>query len=142
DLIDQYLNVHPMHRVMLKAWLGFTLAHPKIEGNYFPNLVLISEPGRGKTRLCRIIAALLDPNAVGVQRFPKDETNLAIAMELSHPALFDNIRAIGDDMSDALCMAATGTAFPSRKLFTNKGRVVLHPHGPLVLNGAHPFIQR
>jgi hypothetical protein len=29
-LLDKYINLHPVNRVLLMGWLSYTLAHPKV----------------------------------------------------------------------------------------------------------------
>ena len=65
-LLDQYLNLAPVDILLLKAWISYTLAHPKLATTKYPILLLQGEQGAGKSFLCSIVQALTDPNTVGV----------------------------------------------------------------------------
>lgn len=140
--LDRYLNLESMERFLLTAWILYTLAHPKLPTTVFPILVLIGGQGTGKSVLGRMISSLIDPNAVGLRTFPKAERDLAIAAQQSHLLLFDNLRAITPAMSDLLCIAATGGAYSTRRLYTDAEEVDLQLHVPIVLNGIAPVIDQ
>ena len=143
DLLKPYLNLSDVDRLLLIAWLSYTLAHPKISTSKFPILVINGDQGTGKTSLCNnVISALIDPNLVGVQVFPKSAKDLAIASQHAHVLAYDNMRNFRSDMSDLLCMASTGGAITNRALYTDADQHVLFLHGALVLNGIHGFINQ
>jgi hypothetical protein len=141
-LLDKYLNLDPASIVLLKGWISYTLAHAKVSTTSFPILVLNGDQGSGKTFLCRIIQALIDPSVVGVQTFPQNVKDLGIAAEHSHALFYDNLRNIRPSMSDKLCTAATGGATTTRQLYTNTEQSVLWLHVALVLNGIHAFLDQ
>jgi hypothetical protein len=143
DLLKPYLNLSDVDRLLLIAWLSYTLAHPKIATSKFPILVINGDQGTGKTSLCNnVISPLIDPNLIGVQVFPRSAKDLAIASQNAHVLCYDNMRNFKSDMSDLLCMAATGGAISNRALYTDADQNVLHLHGALVLNGIHGFINQ
>ncbi|MFC1772598.1 hypothetical protein ACFL3A_04500 [Pseudomonadota bacterium] len=141
-LLDKYLNLHPTNAVLLIAWLSYTLAHPKISTTNFVILVLHGDQGSGKTFLCRIIQALVDPGVVGVQTFPHNQKDLVVAAMNSHVLFYDNMRSITPAMADKLCIAATGGHLTGRRLYTDAEQQVHRLHVALVLNGIHSFIEQ
>jgi hypothetical protein len=143
ELLKKYLNISDIDRLLFIAWLSYTLAHPKISTSNFIILVINGDQGSGKTTICNnLIYPLIDPNLVGVQVFPGNAKDLAIALQNSHVLCFDNMRNFKADMSDILCMAATGGAISNRALYSDADQNVLHLHGALVLNGIHGFINQ
>jgi hypothetical protein len=139
-LIDKYLNLHPTHIVLLMAYVSYTLAHPKVSTTNYLILVLRGDQGSGKSFLCWIIQALLDPRAVGVQTFPSNRKDFVIAAQHAHALFYDNMRDIKPLMADLLCMSATGGALTTRELYTNGEQHVHWLHAAVVLNGIHDII--
>ncbi len=143
NLLKQYVNLHPTSFILFIAWLTYTLAHPKVKNSKYVILVLTGNQGSGKSSLCNnIIYVLIDPNNIGVQIMPSNPKDLAIAAQNSHVLCYDNIREFKVQMSDLLCIAATGGALTSRQLFTDADQQVLFMHVALVLNGIHSFIEQ
>jgi len=141
NLIDKYLqNLHPVSRMLLKAWMTYTLSKPKVPTSKFVILQLLGGQGSGKSMLTKLIKRLLDPAVTDVQTMPANEKDLGIAVQQAHVVCFDNLRDISKLMSDRLCTVATGGSQTGRQLFTNDEQNVIELHGALVLNGIHPFV--
>lgn len=141
-LLNKYVNIHATGTILLLAWISYTIAHAKVSTTNFVFLVLYGDQGSGKSTLCRIIQALLDPNVVGVQTFPHNQNDLAIAAQNAHALFYDNLRSIKPLMADKLSIASTGGAVTARQLYTNADQAVLWLHVALVLNGIHNFIDQ
>lgn len=142
-LLNKYLNMSDLSKVLFIAWLSYTLAHPKIATSKFPILVLQGNQGTGKTSLCNnVIIKLIDPSSIGVQLLPTNPKDLAIAAQNSHVLCYDNIRAFRQSMADNLCVAATGGSITARQLYSDADQHVLNLHVALVLNGIHSFIDQ
>jgi hypothetical protein len=143
EKLDLYLNMNDMEKVLLKGYLSYTLAHPKIASSSFIILQLLGDQGSGKSSLCKnIIQPLIDPNIVGVQTFPRSVRDLVVAVRNAHVTCFDNMRYVTPTMSDAMCTASTGGAISTRQLYTNADQHISPLHGALVLNGIHAFIDQ
>jgi hypothetical protein len=141
NLLKKYLNVHATSVVQLVAWITYTLAHPKAPSSKYPILVLSGNEGSGKSSLCKnVLIRLIDPNAIGVQVFPQNAKDLAIASQTAHLLCFDNIRGFKHNMADMLCIAATGGTITTRQLYTNDEQQSISLHAAIVLNGIHSFI--
>jgi len=141
NVIDKYLqNLHPVSRMLLKAWMTYTLSKPKVPTSKFVILQLLGGQGSGKSMLTKLIKRLLDPAVTDVQTLPANERDLAIAVQQAHVVCFDNLRDISKLMSDRLCTVATGGSQTGRQLFTNDEQSVIEMHGALVLNGIHAFV--
>lgn len=137
--LSRFLNISGLDRCLLIAWLSYTLGHPKLAMNTFIILVLFGDQGTGKSFLARLILALVDPNSLGLQTFPRDERDLAIAAAQAHVLCYDNLRQIKPLMADRLCAAASGANFSTRRLYSDDDQVILRLHVALVLNGIHAF---
>jgi hypothetical protein len=143
DLLTKYVNLSATDHLLFVAWLSYTLAHPKVSTSKYPILVLQGGQGSGKTSLCNnVILRLIDPSAIGVQRMPPNEKDLAIAVQNAHVVAFDNVRGFKSSISDLFCTVATGGQLVSRQLYTDAEQSVLHLHGALVLNGIHSFVNQ
>ncbi len=141
QLLKKYLNVHPTEITLLVAWITYTLAHPKMPSSKYPILVLQGNEGSGKSSLCKnIIIRIIDPSVIGVQVFPQNAKDLAIASQNAHVLCFDNLRGFKANMADMLCIAATGGTITSRQLYTDADQQAIPLHVALVLNGIHSFI--
>ena len=126
----------------MKAWASYTLAHAKRPGTSYVLLIPGGGQGAGKTFFCRIIQSLVDPSPVGVQTFPRDAREFAVATQLSHLTVYDNVRSLRPEMSDVLCRAATASELAVRKLYTDADVVTLPMHGAFILNGMHTFVDQ
>lgn len=135
DRLKKYIKAHPASVLLIIAWITYTIAHPKQDSSKYVILVLQGGEGSGKTSLCKILQRLIDPSAVSVRSFPRNIQDLAVATQSSHLVIFDNIRSIPPQMSDALCMSSTGGSVSGRKLFTDDVQASQSLHVALILNG-------
>lgn len=141
SLLRKYLNLDDASAKLFTAWLSYTLVHPKVDTSKFVILVLNGGKGSGKTLLCKnIIQTLVDPSRIGVQSMCTNPQDLAVATMNAHVVIYDNLRSLSNQMSDALCMTSTGGAMSGRALYTDNEQAVTPFHGALVLNGIHAFI--
>ncbi len=138
--LKKFLNVHPADMVLLVGWITYVLAHPKVPTAKYPILVLQAAEGSGKSTLCNLLIRLVDPSALGIQVFPHNATDLAIAGQHSHLLCFDNLRSFKPHMADMLCIAATGGTLTTRQLYTDADQQAIPLHVALVLNGITQFI--
>lgn len=142
-LIRKYVNLHSTDLVLFIAWVAYTLAHPKVSTSKYLILTLGGGQGTGKTSLCtNVILPLIDPSVVGVQMLPSSDRDLAIALHDAHLRCFDNVRGFKHAMADTLCIAATGGAITTRRLYTDADLHVVQLHGALVFNGIHAFVNQ
>lgn len=139
----RYLNLTEEEQWLLIAWITYTLAHPKVRSSNYVILVLRGERGSGKSTMCNItLGSLLGPSTIGVQAFPGSQVDLAIAVQNSHVAMYDNLRKLTPSQADNLCRCSTSAAVSTRLLYTNGQEYTHTLHGALVLNGIHSFIDQ
>jgi len=142
QLLKSYLNLDDVSFMLLRAWLSYTLAHPKVSSSMFVILLLLGGQGSGKTFASKLIRRLIDPSPIGVQALPTNSKDLAISTQNGHVSCFDNARFIAPAMSDMFCTAATGGTLTTRQLYTDADQQVILLHGALIINGIHAFINQ
>lgn len=142
ELLRKYVNLDDTSYILFRAWLSYTLAHPKVSSSKYVILSVFGGQGSGKSFFSKVIKDIVDPSCIGVQAIPVSTKDLAIATQNSHVLCFDNLRAISHAMSDALCIASTGGSIACRQLYSDGGQHVIPLHGALVLNGIHHFVSQ
>jgi hypothetical protein len=98
-------------------------------------LVVLGTAGSAKSTFSRILRLLIDPSSVPTQALPKAIADLMITASNSHLLVFDNVRTLSVEMSDALCQLATGGGSRARTLYTNSEETLVHVTKPCILNG-------
>lgn len=110
-------------------------------GPYFL-LLIEAEQGSGKSFLASLLKSLLDPSALARARLPESEHDLIIQAKESDLLNFDNASYISNRMSDALCSLATGSAFGTRKYYTDDELRLITACRPFILNGIGEYARR
>ena len=105
-------------------------------------LVVNGEQGTGKSVLCRIARALVDPNKAPLRRPPRDDRDLMIAACNGWVVAYDNLSGVGPNLSDALCSLATGGGFATRELYTDDEEKLFQASRPIIINGIDNLTNR
>jgi hypothetical protein len=84
-----------------------------------PILLIQGEQGTAKSNLIRTLLALVDPQPAADRTPPRDQREWAIFARASWAFCYDNITAIPDWLSNALCKGVTGDAVLQRVLHTD-----------------------
>ncbi|MFQ2383770.1 hypothetical protein [Aeromonas dhakensis] len=136
-----WFNCDTPQQLLLLAWLTFVVATPKDAKLPIPILVIEAPAGSGKSFMCsKVIRQLVDPSSVASQAMPKNIKDIAISAKSSHALIYDNLRHINNDLSDALCLVATGGAISSRKLYSDDEELSIEMRCALVLNSIHTVV--
>lgn len=98
-------------------------------------LVVLGTAGSSKSTFSRILRLLIDPSSVPTQALPRSVADLMITASNSHLLVFDNVRTLSLDLSDALCQLATGGGVRKRTLYTDNEETLIHVTKPCILNG-------
>jgi hypothetical protein len=124
--------------VLIVAWLLAALR----PGGPYPLLAISGEQGSAKTVLCKLLKALVDPNAAPVRSLSREERELMIAANNGYLLAFDNLSGLPIWLSDALCRLASGGSFAVRQLYTDDEEVLFEAARPILLNGIEEVISR
>jgi hypothetical protein len=139
EALSSFLNLPSRNDfVLIVAWL---LAALRCKGPY-PLLAVSGEQGSAKSTLCKLLRALVDPNAAPVRALSREERELMIAANNGHLLAFDNVSGLPHWLSDALCRLATGGSFAVRRLYTDAEEVLFEASRPILLNGIEDVISR
>ena len=139
ESLNSFLNLPSRNDfILIVAWL---LAALRSQGPY-PLLAISGEQGSAKTTLCKLLRALIDPNAAPVRALSREQRELMIAANNSHLLAFDNLSGLPHWLSDALCRLATGGSFAVRQLYTDADEVLFHAARPILVNGIEDVISR
>jgi Bifunctional DNA primase/polymerase, N-terminal len=121
--------------------LAFLLLCLRPNGPYML-LLVEGEQGSGKSFLCSTIKLIIDPNQVEKARLPETQRDLMIHAKDYFLLVFDNVSGMKGDLSDALCVLATGGGFATRKLYTDDELFVFNFCRPVIINGIADFVNR
>ncbi|MDO8878827.1 MAG: hypothetical protein Q7V40_22335, partial [Pseudolabrys sp.] len=121
--------------------LAFLLACLQPAGPYML-LLVEGEQGSGKSFFCKILKRIIDPNQVEKARLPDSERDLMIHAKDYFLLSFDNVSGMKSDLSDALCVLATGGGFATRRLYTDDELFVFAYMRPIMINGIADFANR
>jgi len=124
--------------VLVVAWLLGALR----AGGPYPALAIAGEQGSAKTVLSKLLRALIDPSVAPVRALPRDEREVFIAASNGHVLAFDNVSGLPPWLSDTLCRLTSGSAFSTRRLFTDQDEILLAAARPVILNGIEDIITR
>ena len=121
--------------------LAFLLLCLRPSGPYML-LLVEGEQGSGKSFLCKVLKSIIDPNQVERARLPETQRDLMIHAKDYFLLVFDNVSGMKGDLSDALCVLATGGGFATRKLYSDDELYVFNFSRPVVINGIADFVNR
>jgi putative DNA primase/helicase len=104
-----------------------------------PYMVLLvqGEQGSAKSSLARAARAVFDPNMAELRTASAkiSERDLAIACDANWVLAFDNLSTISPELSDTFCRIATGGAFATRKLHSDRDEAIFSFKRPQMLTG-------
>jgi len=121
--------------------VGFLISSLGPIGPYF-GLIIEGEMGSGKSYLASTIKALLDPSDADRLALPSNDRDLAIHANQFRVLSYDNTSGMKAQISDALCVIATGGGLATRKLYTDGELTVLKTSRPFILNGISGYARR
>ena len=131
DELWEWLNVAPEDRPLVLAFLVAALV-PDIP---HPIMGLFGEQGTGKTTTMKTLVLLIDPSPVPYRKPPRDAEAWVTAAAGSWVVALDNLRDIGDWLSDLLCRAVTGEGDVRRKLYSDSELALFQFRRVVALSG-------
>ena len=140
SLLPRVINVAPgsSDLMLLIGWLVGALRGLKP----FPVLVLIGEPGSGKSCACRFSRRCIDPSQANMSLTPKEPRDLLITTRNSYILGFDNLSKVPDWFSDVLCSISTGAGFRTRTLTTDASETIFSAARPVLMNSVADIVRR
>jgi hypothetical protein len=103
-----------------------------------PILLLAGLQGSGKSCAARMLTMLVDPSPAPLRSEPRDLEQWAVAASGSWVVVLDNLSAIPQWFSDALCKSCTGDGLVKRKLYTDSDLAVLAFRRVVLLTSIDP----
>jgi hypothetical protein len=131
DALWDLANIPAHQRLIVVAWLLECLRDDT------PHVVmeLVGEQGSAKSTTQRLLRMLIDPNVANLRAAPKKVEDVWVCASNSHLVSLENISHLGQDYQDALSVLATGGAYATRTLYTNKEEVIMELRKPIIVNG-------
>ncbi|MBN2161025.1 MAG: hypothetical protein JW807_16660 [Spirochaetes bacterium] len=108
----------------------------------FPILVILAEPGSGKTVATVAIKRLIDPHEAATMSVPREPRDMFAAAGVSWLMPYDNFSNVPQWLSDLFCRFSTGNATIDRELFTNGEAYIYSAKRPTVVNGISDFFSQ
>lgn len=130
-LFDIFSNLSRKQAILVIAWL-FGAMRPT--GPY-PLLALHGSKGSGKSMLTKTLRAILDPAASPMVALHKSPRDFWAHAKVNRLICYDNISALSQEMSDALCQVCTDGSFAMRELYTTSTNHIVRATRPVILNG-------
>jgi hypothetical protein len=124
NILDKFVDLLNVkdddNKLLLKCYIVSLF----IPGIAKPILMLHGEQGSAKSTLQELIKMLVDPSIVKTLTFPRDIHELIQKLSHNYIAYFDNVSAIKEWISDALCRGVTGSGFSKRQLYTDDDDII------------------
>lgn len=108
----------------------------------FPIIVIVAEPGSGKTFITVTIKNLIDPHEAPTLSVPKDPAAMFSTAGVCWLLAYDNFSKVKQWLSDLFCRFSTGGATIDRLLFTNGEAFIASAKRPAVVNGINDFFSQ
>lgn len=134
----EFVNVVDEDRLLVLA----ALMHAWRPGVAQPIVNPLGEHGSLKTSSVRAARALIDPSHADVGTLPRTADELFVVGASSIVAAFDNASHLDAELSDALCVLATGGSRLTRKLYSDGDLSVISARAQVWLNGISDLVTR
>lgn len=108
----------------------------------YPILLLVGEQGSAKSTAARIYRELIDPNTAPLRSAPRDERDLMIALTNGWVIALDNLSAMPDWLSDALCRISTGGGLATRELYSDNAETIFEGQRPVIMTAIEDVASR
>ena len=138
DELRPFVNVDQDGWILFVSWLVSCL---RPQGPY-PVLNLLGEQGAAKSTAARIARALVDPNRAPLRTSPRNPHDFILTATNSWVTALDNLSALPEWLSDALCRLSTGGGYVTRALYTDSDEVIFDAQRPVILTGISELATR
>jgi hypothetical protein len=131
-LILNYINISdPEQQLLLLVYL-ISCFIPD-----FPHaiLVIFGPQGSAKSTLSKLLRRIVDPSFIEVASLPDSLRELVQALAHHAFLFFDNVSFVGEEVSDILCKATTGSGFVKRQLYFDDEDIIYNFKRSIGING-------
>lgn len=128
-LVQEAFDLDQRHAILLIA----LLVAAQLPWATKPILMLVGDPGSGKTTMARMLVDTIDPSCTSALTLEsKTLTQIASSRAV---ASFDNLAPFQRKLADQLCRCVTGAQEERRGLYTNRSPVLFEMKLWVILNG-------
>lgn len=128
--LRKVLNVRKEDFILACGWLTQFLCPI---GPY-PHVNPEGESENGKSTVCKLLLRIADHNAAGLRKV-KTVDDLLISLKNNWGLGLDNLSVMSIQLSDVLCMVATGIATGARTLYTDDEESAFTIQRPMIFSG-------
>src|SRR5208337_1651851 len=110
----------------------------------YPIVCVHGEGGSGKTSRVLRMLSMIDPHADKTElvAMPKTREEVFVIANARAAPGYDNASGMSFDVSDAMCVVATGGSTAKRKLYSDMDEALITAHAPQFLNGVEELHAR
>ena len=121
DYFDKHFTAIPQHeRILFDVLTVYRFLNHLQQ----PLGIIMGRRGSGKTFVCKMLNALIDPTVSPIISKPKGVEDFKVLLGNRDNIIFDNYSDnFNQNVSDVLCLSVTGGSSSNRKLYTN-GEIV------------------
>ena len=105
-------------------------------------LALDGQAGSAKSTFTKIIKSLVDPSSNDLLSTPQSIKELYLYAKSQWVLTFDNMSAISQALSDALCRLSTGTGYSARQLYSDDDLISFKLKRCIIINGISDYMKR
>lgn len=137
DTLYPALNLPEQDRGLLAAcvlsWLWPDISHPVV--------YLHGEEGTAKSTMARRLRSLVDPSVAELKRKPGRDEDWEVIVAGQSLVVLDNLSALPEWLSDAICTAVTGTSDVKRRMYANQDLSVVSVRRSFILTSIKSLIE-
>lgn len=141
DAIDDIISLLNLRTEQQKIMYKVVLCTAFVPGIAHAVYAISGPPGSAKSTLEKVTKNLIDPSEQDAIALPSKESELIRALDRNYMVPFDNVEHMTKEKSNLLCMAVTGAAMSTRRLYTDDDDYLRRFKRPIMLNGVSPEVK-
>ena len=135
DLLRKVLPVDDSSWDLIVPWLVCVWLLPDLP---VPALALMGVNGAAKTYIAKTVRRIVDPCMPEMRATPTNPHDWIITADSARVVGLDNLSAIPEWLSDAICRAVTGEGYSKRALYTDAALYATQFHRAILLTSIDP----